>query len=285
MIRPVLESSPAPPGSGSMKARSFPRRAHGPVAVVTGASSGIGAAAADALTKAGYTVFGASRSAGFPTPLDVRDAAACRTFAEAILGETGRIDVLVNAAGLAHLGSVEDIGEEDSRAILDINLLGALWMTRAVLPAMRNARAGRIVHVSSIVGLVPAPFMALYAASKHALEGLSESLDHEIRPFGVRSILVEPGFTRTRIGGAMLRTAPGRDYEAPTQAIAAILDAKVRGGMPPERVAKAIMRAATLRDPPLRIAVGQEARLLSVARRWMPQQIFARGVRHSFGLN
>src|SRR5205823_14675538 len=102
-----------------------------------------------------------------------------------------------NSAGLGVSGAAEESSVDQARALFETNLFGAMRMTRAVLPVMRTQGRGRIINVSSVVGLIPVPFMALYASSKHALEGYSQSVDHEVREHGVRVLLVEPGFTKT----------------------------------------------------------------------------------------
>src|SRR5205807_7234616 len=114
-----------------------------------------------------------------------------------VLGRSGRIDVLVNNAGLGITGAAEESSIEQARALFDTNLFGSMRMTRAVLPQMREQGSGRIINVSSVLGLVPAPFGALYAATKHAIEGYSESVDHEVRDYGIRVLRVEPAYTRT----------------------------------------------------------------------------------------
>src|ERR1051325_8295719 len=175
------------------------------VAVVTGASSGIGAAAAQELAGAGFTVYGTSRTAAVGEerdgvvflPLDVTDDESVADAVREVLGRSGRIDVLVNNAGLGITGAAEESSIEQTRALFDTNLFGAMRMTRAVLPQMREQGSGRIINVSSVLGLMPAPFGALYAATKHAIEGYSESLDHEVREYGGRVLLVEPAYTRT----------------------------------------------------------------------------------------
>ena len=164
------------------------------VALVTGASSGIGEAAAQALLAAGFTVYGTSRRAIAGEerdgvvflPLDVTDDQSAAGAVREVLGRSGRIDVLVNNAGLGVAGAAEESSIEQARALFDTNLFGAMRMTRAVLPQMREQGSGRVINLSSVLGLVPAPFGALYAASKHAIEGYSESLDHEVREYGVR---------------------------------------------------------------------------------------------------
>src|SRR3954470_24156965 len=164
------------------------------VALVTGASSGIGEAAARALRKAGFTVYGTSRRAVAGEerdelvflPLDVTDDESVAGAVREVLARSGRIDVLVNNAGLGIAGAAEESSIEQARALFDTNVFGSIRMTRAVLPQMREQGSGRIINVSSVLGLVPAPFGALYAATKHAIEGYSESLDHEVREYGIR---------------------------------------------------------------------------------------------------
>src|SRR3954464_1473389 len=172
----------------------------GRVALVTGASAGIGQAAASALVGAGFTVYGTSRKAApgeerggvVFLPLDVTDDQSVAGAVAEVLHRSGRVDVLVNNAGLGVSGAAEESSIEQARALFETNVFGAMRMTRSVLPVMRQQGSGRIINVSSIVGLIPVPFMALYASSKHALEGYSQSVDHELREHGVRVLLVEP---------------------------------------------------------------------------------------------
>src|SRR3954471_12967889 len=175
------------------------------VALVTGASSGIGEAAARELVAAGFTVYGTRRKAVAGDqrdgvtflPLDVTDDTSVAGAVGEVLARSGRIDVLVNNAGFGVTGAAEESSVEQARALFETNVFGLMRVTRAVLPVMRAQGRGRIVNVSSVVGLIPVPFMSLYSSSKHALEGYSESLDHEVREHGVRVLLVEPGFTNT----------------------------------------------------------------------------------------
>jgi len=179
-----------------------------PVAIVTGASGGIGEATARALHAAGYRVFGTSRRAPTTKSPDIeylvcdvtRDESVQAAVGE-VLSKAGRVDLLVNNAGVGLVAGAEESSLEQAKSLFDVNLFGLIRMTKAVLPTMRKQRAGRIVNLSSVMGLIPAPFMALYAASKHAVEGYSESLDHEIRGSGVRVVLVEPAYTRTSFEG------------------------------------------------------------------------------------
>ena len=179
----------------------------GKTAFVTGASSGIGKAAAQALAKAGYRVVGTSRKA---TPGEVRDGIrmiACDVTDDASVSqavalahaELGSIHLLVNNAGYALSGAAEESSIEQVRALFDTNFLGVVRVTNAVLPIMRQQGHGRILTTGSVMGIIPGPFGAYYAASKHAIEGYSESLDHEVRTFGIRVAVIEPWATKTAI--------------------------------------------------------------------------------------
>src|SRR5918994_7573514 len=175
-----------------------------PVAIVTGASGGIGEATARALHATGYRVFGtyrrppATRSPGIEyLACDVTSDESVHTAVGQVLAKAGRIDLLVNNAGVGLIAGAEESSLEQAKSLFEVNLFGLIRVTKAVLPIMRRQGAGRIVNISSVMGLIPAPFMALYGASKHAVEGYSESLDHEIRGSGIRVVLVEPAYTRT----------------------------------------------------------------------------------------
>lgn len=175
------------------------------VALVTGASSGIGEATAARLATAGYTVYGTSRrgaAAGKQAfemlALDVTSDASVEAVVSEVLRRAGRIDLLVNNAGFGvGLAGDEESSVAQAQAIFDTNFFGTVRMTRAVVPHMRRQTAGRILNIGSGLGFVPMPYMAIYSASKHALEGYSESLDHELRTRGVRVVVIEPGVTKT----------------------------------------------------------------------------------------
>ena len=177
------------------------------VALVTGASSGIGEATAGQLAAAGFRVFGGSRTAaaGRGTAvehvvLDVRDDGSVRDGVGQILRTAGRIDVLVNNAGYLCAGAVEEVSAAEAQAQFETNYFGVARVTAAVLPGMRERRAGHIITISSLTGLAAVPFWGHYSASKFAVEGLMEALRHEVRPFGIGVALVEPGAIRTPFG-------------------------------------------------------------------------------------
>src|SRR5713101_3149810 len=178
------------------------------VALVTGVSSGIGRAIAGLLSRHGFQVFGTARGNGGAkralenvelVPVDVRNEESVDSCVRTVLDRAGRIDALVNNAGYTLIGSLEETTIEEAKQLFETNFFGVLRMTQAVLPFMRGQRSGRIINIGSVVGFVPAPYQGIYCASKHALEGYSESLDHEVRQLGIRVSVIEPGFTRTNI--------------------------------------------------------------------------------------
>ena len=264
------------------------------VALVTGASSGIGLAIARALHYAGYLTFGTTRGAGRAAELppgvellrlDVRDEQSVRSCVGAILDQAGRIDALVNSAGYALLGSVEETGVEEARDLFETNFFGVHQMTRAVLPVMRKQRFGRIANISSVLGFLPAPYMGLYAASKHALEGYSETLDHEVRRFGIRVLLIEPGFMRTRLGDHGQFTVDQLDaYSSERERALAAIDADIANGESPVTVASAVLEALASRSPRLRYTAGRDARSLRLLRRFAPTRLLDDGLRKRFRL-
>jgi NAD(P)-dependent dehydrogenase (short-subunit alcohol dehydrogenase family) len=262
------------------------------VVLITGASSGIGRATAELLTSRGYRVVGTARDPDHATPvegvellpLDVRDHASVACGVETVLRRAGRIDVLVNNAGYAVVGAVEETSPSEAQALFDTNVFGVLRMVRAVLPAMRRQGSGTIVNTSSVLGFLPGPFMGLYASSKHALEGLSESLDHEVRGFGVRVVLVEPGFTKTRIGANAIHACQTiAAYAGTSRRVSDAIAARIWAGFGPETVAAEILRAIE-RPHRMRRPVGFEARLLSRLRRFMPAGPVDRSLRKAFAL-
>lgn len=264
-----------------------------PVVLITGASSGIGRATARLFAEKGYRVFGTSRrpEASAPIPnvellaLDVRDDASVSGLVAKVLDEAGRIDVLVNNAGYTLMGAVEETSPGEALALYDTNVLGVLRMVRAVLPSMRAQRSGRIVNTSSVLGFLPAPFMGVYASSKHAVEGLSESLDHEVRGFGVRVVLVQPSFTRTGIGDHAISIAtPIGAYSASNQLVSSAVDRNVKAAAGPETVADEILRAVE-NSWRMRRPVGFGAKLLSRLRRHMPAGPVDRSLRKTFALS
>jgi NAD(P)-dependent dehydrogenase (short-subunit alcohol dehydrogenase family) len=263
------------------------------VAIVTGVSSGIGNATARALVGRGYRVFGTARSAASSAPagtervlLDVRDEASIDAGVAEVLARAGRIDLLVNNAGGAVVGAVEETSLEQARDLFDVNFFGAMRMTQAVLPTMRAQRSGRIVFISSLLGLLPAPFSGLYSASKHAVEGLAESLDHETRKLGIRAALFEPGFIRTSFesNGTLAANLVG-DYQEARDHAREYFRKSNDGAEDPEVVAEAVVEAATAAKPRLRYPVGKGSALVARLRRYVPAAIFDGVFRKQFDLD
>lgn len=258
-----------------------------PVAIITGANTGIGAATARALHAAGYQVFGTYRKRPATTvpgvdyvACDVTDDLAVDAAVREVLAKAGRIDLLVNNAGVGLVGAAEESSLEQAKSIFDVNLFGVIRMTKAVLPLMRQQRSGRIVNISSVLGLIPSPFSALYASSKHAIEGYSESLDHEVRGSGIRVVLVEPAYTRTGFDSNALVADQHDEHYASARANAeAVLRAVMVTADPPDVVAEAVVTAATAATPRLRYTAGRMARKVSLLRRFVPASAFDKSLR------
>jgi NAD(P)-dependent dehydrogenase (short-subunit alcohol dehydrogenase family) len=248
------------------------------VVLITGCSSGIGLETALAFARNGDATYASMRDPGRATallrraeaerlelevlPLDVTDDASVISAVRRVEDRHGAVDTLVNNAGLDHSGPVETVPMERARATLDTNLWGAVRTSRAVLPAMRARRAGVIVNVGSLAGRVPAvPYGGFYAASKHALGALSESLAAEVGPFGVRVVCLEPGFHATQIFGKAWsddhsRGPYGPDYD---WVRAFFAERGAEGGADPAIVAAAVLRAAEDRSTPVHVLVGEDA--------------------------
>lgn len=252
-------------------------------ALVTGASSGLGQATAARLQAAGYRVYGTSRArapiplAGAPwtmLPLDVRCEDSVDRCVDAVLGHEGRIDVLVNNAGHALVGAVEETSLDEARLQMEVNFFGALKMMQAVLPAMRDQGFGRIVNISSVSGVVAFPFLGLYGASKQALEAASEALSHELRGSGVAITLIEPDGMKTGIG--FHHPAHEHPDQAPARRrlLARLVESTTSGGTDPAVLADAVLAAVESDAPPLRVVIDEMALRVIEARRMLPPEQF-----------
>jgi len=261
------------------------------VILITGSSTGIGMATALYLAGKGHRVYASVRNldrsgelraaaakSGRPIeiiPLDVNDEQSVKNAVAQILEREGRIDVLVNNAGIAPLGPLEEVDDATVKGVFETNVFGLLRCVRAVLPSMRKQRGGSIINIGSVAGHVATSCSGVYAATKFALEGLSESLAQELKPFGIRVALIKPGFILTPIIGKALETLPSPEQSAYSNAVTianALFQSATKTGGPPEMVAVTIEQAMTDRTSRLRYPVGVPARAVLAARAAMSDE-------------
>jgi NAD(P)-dependent dehydrogenase (short-subunit alcohol dehydrogenase family) len=248
------------------------------VVLITGCSSGFGFETALAFARRGDQVFATMRNLAKSTdlqsaaadsalaveilPLDVTDDDSVADAVKKVLAAAGRIDVLVNNAGVEHWGALEFLADDLVRAIFETNVLGAVRMLRAVLPAMRAQESGVVVNVASAAGRVPGlPVNWAYSASKHALCSLSDSLFGEVQPFGIRVVSIEPGFYATRNIENATRPAPGSPYAELETAVVTFFENSLEHGGDPKNVAAAIVAAASDPLTPIHVPVGPDAEM------------------------
>jgi NAD(P)-dependent dehydrogenase (short-subunit alcohol dehydrogenase family) len=267
----------------------------GSVALVTGASSGIGEATARRLAAAGYKVYGTSRrgaTAGSKQPfdmlsLDVTSDESVEAAVKEVIRLNGRVDLLVNNAGFGVApGGAEESSIAQARSIFETNFFGLIRMTRAVLPHMRRQGSGRIINIGSVLGFLPMPYGALYAATKHAIEGYSESLDHELRTRGIRVSVIEPAYTKTPFDANFLE--PDAKLDEYREARAGVVK-RVKEVMAtadrPDVVADTVLKAATAQRPKLRYTAGSLASRLQLLRRFAPASLLDAGIRKDLRLD
>lgn len=264
----------------------------GRVVLVTGASSGIGQATAVLLARAGYKVYGTSRSPGEHRmasfeliQLDVTSQESVAACVHHIVEQVGRIDVLVNNAGMEIVGAAEELSLDEYQKIFDTNFFGVVRMTQAVLPMMRRQARGHIINIASGLGLASLPIMGAYSATKFALEGWSESLRYEVAPFNIHVATVEPGFYQTQIRERKLITEhPIKSYAALRQHMVSYMDQQVAGGGDPHDVAQVILNIVEQKAPGFRHPVSPLSTLLAWSRRFAPYSVMERGMRVAVGL-
>jgi NAD(P)-dependent dehydrogenase (short-subunit alcohol dehydrogenase family) len=272
-----------------------------PVVLITGCSSGIGKATALAAAARGHRVYATARDPASlrelagggrvrTLALDVTDTGSIGRAVATVLGEAGRLDALVNNAGYGQYGAVEDVTADEWRREFDVNLFGAVEVTRAVLPAMRQARSGTIVNVSSVAGKIAIPFAAPYCASKHALEAVSDALRVEVAPFGIRVVVIEAGPIATRFG-ERARASVARMLESPGpyspfyRNAERAMDTDFQAGkLPPEAVARVIVEAIESDSPKTRYRVTRMAGVLIFLRRFLPDRFFDRRMKKALKL-
>ncbi len=269
-------------------------------ALVTGASAGIGEAIAQRLLKDGYRVYAGARrvermaglaEAGAVTlSLDVTDDASMVAAVDRITAEAGRIDVLVNNAGYGSYGSLEEVPLEEARRQFEVNVFGLARLTQLVLPAMRAAKSGAIVNISSIGGKIYEPFGSWYHASKFAVEGLSDCLRLELEPFGIRVIVIEPGAIKSEWTGIahdnLLQHSGTGPYKPYAEAHARMFARADTSSMvaTPEAAAKIVSRALKARRPRTRYPAAGGAWPILLLRKLLPDRLFDRALRMMFRL-
>jgi NAD(P)-dependent dehydrogenase (short-subunit alcohol dehydrogenase family) len=254
------------------------------VILITGSSTGIGMATALYLSKKGHRVYASMRNPdaaagnGYPMeiiPLDVNDEQSVKKAVAQVLEREGRIDVLVNNAGIASLGPLEEVDDAEVQRVFDTNVFGLLRCVRAVLPSMRKQRSGSIINIGSVAGSIASGCSGVYAASKFALEALSESLAQEVKPYGIHVALVKPSFIVTPIIGKALEALPSPETSAYPNAVRvsnALFQTAATTGGPPEMVAMIIEEAMNDRTSRLRYPVGVPARMVLAARAAMSEE-------------
>jgi NAD(P)-dependent dehydrogenase (short-subunit alcohol dehydrogenase family) len=266
----------------------------GSIALVTGASSGIGEATAKRLAMAGYKVYGTSRHGAQSgqrsfamLPLDVTRDESVQAAVSELIRREGRIDLLVNNAGFSVApAGAEESSMEQAKAIFETNFFGLIRMTRVVVPHMRRQGGGRIINIGSVLGFLPMPYGALYAATKHAVEGYSESLDHELRTRGIRVSVVEPAYTKTQFDANFLEPDAKLDeYREIRAALAVTLKKIMIAADPAGVVAEVVLKAASAAHPKVRYTAGKLAGRLRLLRRFAPASALDAGVRKDLRLD
>jgi NAD(P)-dependent dehydrogenase (short-subunit alcohol dehydrogenase family) len=276
------------------------------VALVTGSSSGIGYETALLLARSGFHTYASMRNIGkgrsiteianaekLPlqiVQLDVNDDVSVREAIDKIESENDRIDVLVNNAGYGLFGSLEDLSIDEIKSLFETNFFGVIRVTQKVLPIMRrqNCGGGTIVNVSSVGGIVGVPVLSAYQSTKFALEGLSESMSYELEPFGIRVIIIEPGFIRTNIMNSSKLAKKALDPKSPYFLLMQRVESHFKSminhtsSSPPEDVAKVILQAITSKSPQLRYTVGNDAASIIQAKRTMSDEEFGNLIKQQF---
>ncbi|HEX7852099.1 MAG TPA: oxidoreductase [Sphingobium sp.] len=262
------------------------------VALITGASSGIGEATAQRLATAGYKVYGTTRrgdQAGRRSfemlPLDVTKDESVEAAVQKVMQLEGRIDLLVNNAGFGVAAAgAEESSIEQAQSIFDTNFFGLVRMTRAVVPHMRSQKGGRIINIGSVLGFLPLPYMALYSATKHAVAGYSEALDHELRKQGIRVSVVEPAYINTPFDANLMQPdAPLDVYREIREGVAKRVKEALVGADGPDVVAEIVLKAATVAHPKIHYTPGLASRM-RLLRRFAPARVLDAGVRKDLRL-
>jgi short-subunit dehydrogenase len=262
---------------------------YGRVILLTGASSGIGKAAAEHLASLGCRVYGTSRrtegrkqvfkvehSQGYVEmlKLDVCDKESVKEAVQYVLEKEGRIDVLINNAGFGISGAIEETSEQEAFSQFDTNFFGMHRMCRSVLPIMRRQKKGLIINISSVAGLFAIPYQSMYSASKYAMESYTEALRMEVRDFGIRAVLIEPGDTKTGFTDNRYYCAESENTAYPkSKASIERMEKDERNGSKPEEIARIIGGLLSKKNPPVRVTVGLIYKVFAQLKRVFPNRL------------
>jgi NAD(P)-dependent dehydrogenase (short-subunit alcohol dehydrogenase family) len=271
------------------------------VAIVTGSSGGIGLATSLALARNGYLTYATMRNLAksdsiqsitekehLPVrvvQLDVTDEHSIKKAIESILSESGRIDLLVNNAGYGMTGAFEDIAIDEIKALYETNVFGVFRVMQAVLPTMRKQGSGMIINISSGAGRVGYPGGSAYVSSKFALEGLSESMAYEIEQFGIKTVLVEPGFVKTNFGDNVVMAKKAQDPNSPYSQMMMQMKSSsyrrmmVENASDADLVAEVVVEAATAKEPNLRYLAGKDVQQMVAAKKSMSDEEFQKMIK------
>jgi len=263
------------------------------VVLITGTSSGFGRETARLLLGRSFKVYGTSRNPSAKPQesgvgmiaLDVDSDDSVQNGVKDLLDEAGRLDVLVNNAGYVLTGGAEETAIEEAKAQFETNFFGPVRMAKAVLPTMRKQGSGQIINISSMAAILPVPFEGYYAAAKAALLAWSEALRHEVKRFGIKVSVIEPGFFKTNLGNTRkIARYTIRDYDELRERAMSTLDDDFRNGADPKIMAETVFRIITSKNPKLEYAVGSERRYKTL-KHLMPQSTIENGVRRHWKLD
>ena len=264
------------------------------VILITGASSGIGKDTALSLIKEGHIVYGAARrlemmkdivqAGGYAIKMDILNNEDVDKAIDRVISEHNRIDVLVNNAGYGLWGAVETISIDEAKRQFDVNIFGLAYLTKKVIPIMRNQKSGKIINMSSMGGKVYTPFGAWYHATKYALEGWSDCLRIELKSFGIDVILIEPGVIKTEFQDVMMDSTVersiGTPYEKKLKALEkATQEMYARGiGSPPSTITKLIIKAINSHNPKRRYVGGLFAKPMLFIKKWFGDKMYEKAI-------
>jgi len=263
------------------------------VIFITGASSGIGRAIAGSLASRGDVVYGTSRKPDQEEktyhliPMDITDEVSVNHAIGTVIEQEGRIDVLINNVGIGIGGAIESFTQEEAFWQMDVNFTGMTRVTRAVLPQMRQQRSGKIINISSIGGLIGLPFQGFYSASKFAIEGYSEALAMEVRPWNIRVVVVNPGDFKTGFTANRLVTQKdqsGSDYQPAAGKAIGIMGRDEQSGCDPGLLAAAMCKIVRKKNPKYRYIIGRfDQRLIARIRHLLPPRLVRRIISSHYG--